>query len=145
MASSRKTAPAPVSDEGPVLLFDGICNLCNRAVAFIVRRDPAGKVRFAPLQSNAGRALLQAHGLPENHIESLVLIDEGRAWLAGDAALRVAGYLRAPWPGLRILRILPKPLRDAMYRWIARNRYRWFGQRVACMVPDASLKDRFLD
>ncbi len=130
--------------EGPVLLFDGVCNLCNRAVAFIVRRDPAARVRFASLQSPAGRERLRAHGLPEDHIDSLVLIDQGQAWQRSDAALRVAGYLRPPWSWLRALRVLPRPLRDGLYRWIARHRYRWFGKREACMVPDDELRSRFL-
>jgi len=130
---------------GPVVLFDGVCNLCNAAVRFTVRRDPVGQVRFAALQSEAGQRLLARHGLTAASFDSFVLIEGGRVYTQSSAGLRVLRRLRHPWPLLYGFVAVPKPIRDAVYRWIARNRYRWFGQRDACMVPTPELRRRFLD
>ncbi|MFE6799065.1 thiol-disulfide oxidoreductase DCC family protein [Paenibacillus chitinolyticus] len=136
---------SPEAISGPVVLFDGVCNLCNAAVRFTVRRDPAGQVRFAALQSEAGQRLLARHGLPAASFDSFVLIEGGRVYTQSSAGLRVLRRLRYPWPLLYGFVAVPKPIRDAVYRWIARNRYRWFGQRDACMVPTPELRRRFLD
>jgi predicted DCC family thiol-disulfide oxidoreductase YuxK len=131
---------------GPVLFFDGVCNLCNAAVQFIIRHDKRGGIRFAPLQSIPGKAaaaaVLQRYGrMPD----SLIFFDEGQYFIESDAALRVAGYLNGGWRALRGLRIFPRFLRDAAYRIIARYRYRWFGRQDACMMPTPALKRRFLE
>src|SRR5690606_23922649 len=123
----------------PLVLFDGECNLCNGAVQFVLRRDPRGRFRFASLQSEAGRAALRVAGMPEDAAGSegrppgsIVLIDAGRAFVKSAAALRIARGLRWPWPLLGAFAIVPPFLRDAVYDWIARHRYRWFGKRAEC-------------
>jgi predicted DCC family thiol-disulfide oxidoreductase YuxK len=126
------------------VLFDGVCNLCNGAVRFIVRRDPAGRFRFAPLQSEAGRAALREAGAPAGELESIVLIEAGHAHFRSAAALRIARGLRFPWPLLALGLAIPPFLRDPLYDFIARRRYRWFGRRESCELPSPALKDRFL-
>ena len=125
-----------------VLLFDGVCTLCNGSVRFIIERDPAGTFQFAPLQSNAARRVLQdaAQPLPD----SFVLVENGRLFMRSTAALRVARGLGWPWSLAYIGIIVPRPLRDWVYDLIARNRYRWFGKSDVCMVPTADVRSRFL-
>ena len=128
----------------PVILFDGVCNLCNGFVQFVIRRDRVGRFRFASLQSAEGQALLTAHGLPApTEPESIVLIENGRAYSHSGAVLRLARHLPG-WRWLTAFRVVPRPVRDAVYRWVARNRYRWFGRQEACLLPTPELKARFL-
>lgn len=129
---------------GAVVLFDGVCNLCNGSVQFIVRHDPAGRFRFASLQSEAGQALLLRHGMDPADLFSVVLVEGGRAYSRSDAALRIAGGLPGAWKAAGALRAVPRPLRDLVYGWVARNRYRWFGKQDACMIPTPELRARFL-
>ncbi len=131
--------------EHPIILFDGVCNLCSGAVRFVIERDPEAEFRFASLQSERGRALLRRHGLPEDGMDTMVLVEAGRAYTNSSAALRVTRRLRRPWSWLRALLVVPRPLRDAVYGVVARHRYRWFGRREACLVPGPELRDRFLD
>ena len=128
----------------PIVLFDGVCNLCNGSVQFLLKRDPEGRFRFASLQSDAGRSLLAEHGLAVDSLSSVVLIEDGRVWQESSAALRIARHLPGAWKLLRVFAIVPRPLRDAVYRWIARNRYRWFGRTETCWLPSPELKERFL-
>ena len=128
----------------PILLFDGHCNLCNAWVQFIVKRDSAGTIRFASLQSGAGRRLLEEHKIDANYIDSLVLFEEGRFLVSSNAALRTFSYLDGWQKHLIILAVVPRSLRDLVYRFIAKNRYKWFGRREQCMVPTAELSKRFL-
>ena len=137
-------SPAAGEDGRAVVLFDGVCNLCNGSVQFIIRRDPAGRFRFASLQSEAGQALLRRHGLDPDDLSSVILVEDGRAYARSDAALRVARGLSGAWRAAGALRVVPRPLRDLVYGWVARNRYRWFGRREACMVPTPELRGRFL-
>lgn len=131
--------------DAAVVLFDGVCNLCSASVRFVVRRDPAGRFRFASLQSAAGRELLLRHGLDPDDLHSVVLVEGGRAYTRSDAALRIARGLRGAWPLLGLLRAVPRPVRDGAYRLVAANRYRWFGKRDACMLPSPGLRGRFLE
>ncbi|HWQ15765.1 MAG TPA: thiol-disulfide oxidoreductase DCC family protein [Roseiflexaceae bacterium] len=132
--------------EHPIILFDGVCNLCQRSVRFIIERDERGLFRFASLQSATGRRLLAEHGLETpDEPESIVLIEGGQATTASTAALRIARRLRGAWPLLYALVVVPRPLRDAVYRFVARHRYRWFGRQETCMVPSPALRARFLD
>jgi predicted DCC family thiol-disulfide oxidoreductase YuxK len=131
--------------EPATVLFDGVCNLCNASVQFILKRDPRGAFRFAALQSDAGRRLLAAHRLPEDALSSVVVVADGRAYTESDAALRIARGLGGAWPALGALRVVPRFVRDAAYRLVARNRYRWFGRRDECMLPTPELRARFLD
>ncbi len=128
----------------PILLFDGHCNLCNVWVQFIVKRDSAGTIRFASLQSEAGRRLLEEHKIDENYIESLVFFEEERFSVSSNAALRTLSYLDSWQKHLIFLAVVPRFLRDLVYRFIARNRYKWFGKREQCMIPTTELSKRFL-
>lgn len=130
---------------GAIVLFDGVCNLCSKAVQLIIKNDPAGFFRFTSLQSEKGKTLLRSYGLSDTaEPESLVLIEQGKAYQYSAAALRIAKRLRS-WHRLLYLFIfLPAFLRDPVYRFIARNRYRWWGRQVVCWLPDPSLKQRFL-
>jgi predicted DCC family thiol-disulfide oxidoreductase YuxK len=128
----------------PVLLFDGVCNLCDGTVGFLIARDRQQRLRFAALQSASGRALLARHGLADEQLESVLLVEEGRVHRRSTAVLRAVRYLQAPWRWLSWLRAVPRPLRDAVYAYVARHRYRWFGQRAACRLPTPSERERFL-
>ena len=131
--------------DGPILLFDGVCNLCNGAVQFVIRRDPRGRFRFAALQSDAAKSLLQSAGADVGGLpDSMVLIEDGRPYTRSSAALRVAKHLRFPWPLMRVFWLVPLPLRNWMYDFVARHRYRWFGRRDECMLPTPELQARFL-
>jgi predicted DCC family thiol-disulfide oxidoreductase YuxK len=143
-AASASPAVDPDVDSAahPVILFDGVCNLCNAAVNFIIDRDPEAVFRFTPLQSEVGQRLVRDCGLEGE--DTLVLVERGRCAVRSTAALRIAGRLRAPWPFLRVLLAVPSPLRDAAYRIIARYRFDWFGRRDACRMPTPELRRRFL-
>jgi len=129
-----------------VVLFDGLCPVCHAAVRWILRHDPGGRFRYAPLDSEVGRAFLASAGAvpPGSEPESVVLVEHGRAWERSDAILRILSGLGAPWRWLAVLRLLPRVLRDAVYGLVARGRYRWFGRLDACPVPPPELRDRFL-
>jgi predicted DCC family thiol-disulfide oxidoreductase YuxK len=131
--------------DGPVILFDGVCNFCAWSVRFVIARDPRAVFRFAALQSETGRRLLREHGLGEQAMDSFVLVEGPESWTESDAALRVCRRLRAPWRLLAAFLVLPRVLRDPLYRLIARNRYRWFGKADTCLVPSAELRSRFLE
>jgi predicted DCC family thiol-disulfide oxidoreductase YuxK len=128
----------------PILFFDGVCNLCNAAVTFVIERDPTVHFRFASLQSDMGRDVLKQLGQSPEHFDSFILWENGLFYERSTAALLVARRLSGAWPLLYSFMIVPKPIRDAVYGFIARNRYRWFGKRDACMLPTPELKTRFL-
>ena len=142
---SPKSNTAEHTKENPVIFFDGVCNLCNGAVAFIIKRDPKRKFRFAPLQSGAGQAFLKTHGKATESFDTIILKEGGRWYSHSDAALRIARGLSGAWPLVYGFIILPRFLRDAVYRLIARNRYKWFGKQDACMIPTPELRELFLD
>ena len=127
-----------------IVLFDGVCNLCNGSVQFLLRRDRRRRFRFAALQSAAGQALLEEYGLPTQILPTIVVLEGGQARVRSDAALHLARRLPWPWPALAVFRILPRPLRDALYSFVARHRYRWFGRTESCMLPTPDVADRFL-
>ncbi len=128
----------------PIVLFDGVCNLCNGAVQFILRCDPAGRFRFASLQSAAGEELQTRLGIDPKALDSILLVEGERWYRESDAALRIAARLSGPWKAVAVFRLIPGPLRDPIYRWIARNRYRWFGRQETCWLPTPELRGRFL-
>lgn len=131
--------------EPPLILFDGVCNLCNGAVQFVVRRDPRARFRFAALQSAAAKAALAAAGAGSPMPDSIVLVHRGRLRVKSAAALAIARGLRFPWPLCTAFWLIPAPVRDFVYDWIARHRYRWFGKAAQCWVPTPALRARFLD
>ncbi len=129
-----------------VIVFDGVCNLCNAWVRFVIRHDPHGHFTFAPFQGDAATELLRQRGVQWTApASSVVLVESDRVYQESTAALRIALGLDGVWPVLaRGLMIVPRPVRDAVYRCIARNRFRWFGRRDTCMVPTADVRSRFL-
>ena len=130
------------------ILFDGVCNLCNGFVQFIIRHDPQGRFRFAALQSEAGRALLLAHGVAPATLaadpDSVLLLSGGQLYSHSTAVLRIARGLGGGWRLAALGGVLPRAWRDGIYRFIARHRYRWFGRQESCLLPTAELKNRFL-
>ena len=141
-----------------VVLFDGVCNLCNQLVQFIIRRDPHARFRFAPLRNDAGK-MTPGVVLPGSAkttpgvifpaltptLPTLVLMEDGRVYERSTAVLRIARQLRAPWPLLFAFIVVPRPLRDWAYDAVARRRYRWFGRSETCMVPTPELRARFVE
>lgn len=128
----------------PIVLFDGVCNLCSGSVQFVLKRDPEARFRFASLQSEAGQTIQAEHGLDPGVLSSVLLLEEGRLYRESDAALRIARHLPGAWKLLTVFKIIPRPIRDGMYRFIARNRYRWFGKAETCWLPTPELRGRFL-
>lgn len=138
-------ADGPRDASGPIILFDGHCNLCSGWVQFVLAREGRTPFRFASLQSAAGARLLATHGLPAD-LQTIVLIEDGRALTRSTAVARMLRRLRAPWPLLGLLiGGLPRPLRDWAYGVVARNRYRWFGRQDTCALPTPAQRERFLD
>ena len=129
----------------PVLLFDGVCNLCNGWVQLVIRNDPEGRFRFAALQSEKGQELLKQYGLPHEQFTTLVLIENGKVYTRSSAALRIAKQLNGAWPLLYAFIAVPAFLRDGVYNLVAGNRYAWFGKQESCMLPTPELKARFLE
>lgn len=127
-----------------IVLFDGVCNLCNGAVLFIIKRDKKDRFRFAALESDLGKEFLARHNIDPSKIDSIVLISGDSAFAKAGAALRIAKYLTGLWPLLYSLVIIPKFIADAVYDFIARNRYKWFGKKESCMIPTPELKSKFL-
>jgi len=137
----------PLVDLGgrPVLLFDGVCNLCNRTVQEIIPRDPTGKIAFAPLQSDVGRALQERHGFDTDDLDTVILVEGNSVHTKSDAAIRVAELLGWPYAALVVGRLVPREVRNELYDFVADNRYDWFGRKEQCMVPEEDVSDRFLE
>lgn len=128
-----------------VILFDGVCNLCNSSVIFILEREKEPVFQFASIQSEAGKELLEWYGLPLDYNQAVVLIENGKIYFGSTAALKIGQTLKFPWSFLSSLGfIVPKFIRDWAYNQIAKHRYQWFGKQDVCMVPTPNLKARFL-
>ena len=127
-----------------VILFDGVCNLCNGLVRFIIKRDKEGKFRFASLQSETGQQRLAQPGLVKNEFESFVLIQGDRYYLRSTGVLKMLRELGGIWKLFYVFIFIPRPLRDLLYDGIAKSRYKIFGKRDVCMIPTPGLKERFL-
>jgi predicted DCC family thiol-disulfide oxidoreductase YuxK len=132
-----------MTDELPLVLYDGHCGLCQRSVRFLLRHERGAELKFAALTSDTGRRLRKERGVSDD-IDSIIFLDAERTLTRSDAALALCAYLRHPWRALRVFRVLPRPLRDALYRGIARRRYRWFGQTETCPLPAPGQAERFL-
>jgi predicted DCC family thiol-disulfide oxidoreductase YuxK len=139
------TTRPPDGNTPPLVIFDGVCNLCEASVNFIIRHDAAGTFRFVPSQTPLGEALQARYAINTTSLDTVVLIRDGRLLTESDAALTIAAGLDGPWRLLGGLRIVPRPLRDAVYRWIARNRYAWFGRKDVCLIPSPEIRGRFLE
>jgi predicted DCC family thiol-disulfide oxidoreductase YuxK len=128
-----------------LVLFDGVCNLCNGFVHFVIARDPRGRLQFAPLQSATARRLIERHGPLDPLPDAIVLVEGGRLYTRSTAALRIARHLTFPWPVTTVFLVVPRPLRDWAYALVSSRRYRWFGRRDTCMVPTPELRARFIE
>ncbi len=128
-----------------IVLFDGVCNLCNGFVNFIIDRDPNQHFSFGSLQSQKARVLLQDHPAVLSELNTVVLLEGSKLYTRSTAALRIARKLNGGWPLLYSLIIIPRPLRDIVYEFIARKRYAWFGRREACRIPTPELRSRFIE
>ena len=126
-----------------IILFDGMCNFCDKSVQFIIKRDPGAYYKFASLQSEIGQELIKQHHIPI-HIDSFILIDNHTWYSKSSAALRVCKNLNGLWNIFYVLLIIPKPIRNFFYHIIANNRYKWFGQKDSCTLPTPDIRKRFL-
>jgi predicted DCC family thiol-disulfide oxidoreductase YuxK len=131
--------------EKPILLFDGVCNLCNGSIQFVIDHDPEGVFRFAPLQSDAAERLLDDVGFHDYDFDTFVLVDGDDYYTKSEAALRVARELEFPWSLAGVGRVVPRPLRDAVYDTVASHRYAVFGKQAQCMVPSPEIRERFIE
>jgi predicted DCC family thiol-disulfide oxidoreductase YuxK len=139
-----------VQSSAPILLFDGVCGLCDRTVQFVLRHDPEGRFRFAPLQSEFAHAVLERHGRDPGELDTMYLVlDPGtpreRVLAKSDGVLAVLKGLGGAWPLLTIAGLLPRRLRDRAYDVVARNRYRWFGRYDQCPLPRPEVRERFIE
>ena len=130
--------------DGPVVVFDGVCNLCEDSVAFIIARDPNAKFKFVSAQSVVGKEIQECYGLDAIEDETVILIKNGEVFTHSDAGLEIAKDLDGSWKLMRYAKIVPKPIRNRVYSIIAKNRYKWFGKKNECMLPSPGVKARFL-
>ena len=128
----------------PLVLFDGVCNLCNASVQFIIEHDPEGKIMFASLQSERGQAILQHLGMKMDDFDTFIFIEKGVAYTRSTGILKELRYFKGGWRFLYAFIVIPRPIRDFFYNIVARNRYRWFGKKNECWLPTPELKMRFL-
>ena len=129
----------------PIILFDGVCNFCNAGVNFIINQDKKKVFRFAALQSDAGQRLAEEYHLPKKDFDSFILIDKGKVYNKSAAGFKVYGKLPWYWKWTQVFWIVPRFITDAVYDFVARNRYKWFGKRDECMLPTPEIRSRFLD
>ncbi len=137
----------PILQSNIIVFFDGVCNLCNSAVQFIIKRDKKNIFLFSALQSQATEQLLQQQGIKLNNTkqpESIIVLSKGKCYDKSSAALIIAKHLGLFWSLMQVFWIIPKPLRDAVYMFISRNRYKWFGKQESCMIPTPELKAKFI-
>lgn len=127
-----------------ILLFDGYCNLCNSSVQFVLKHEKKEELYFTSLQSEAGIEILKEYAIDVNKVDSLVLIENNQAYIKSSAALRASKYLKGLYPLLFSFIIVPAFIRNFVYDFIARNRYKWYGKSDTCMIPDKKISHRFL-
>jgi len=131
--------------QNPVILFDGVCNLCSSTVQFIINKDKKNVFKFASLQSEFGQQILNSYQISNTELNTFILYEQGKIYTRSTGALKVAGQLSGGWKLLSTLLFIPAFLRDAVYNVISRNRYKWFGQKTSCWVPTPKLRSKFLD
>lgn len=145
VSSLLRPEPAPLLAPGEtVVLFDGVCKLCNGWAQFVIRHDRGQRIRLATVQSAEGQALLAWAGLPLDRFDTMATIRDRHYWVRSAAFFEVVRQLPGLWPCLGVLRVVPERLRDLGYDWVARNRYRWFGRHAQCLMPTADHQRRFL-
>ena len=127
-----------------IILFDGVCNLCNNAINLVIKRDKKNRYRFTALQEEPGLSLLKRYNINTNDVDSIVLIENEKAYKKSTAALRVARTLSGAWPLLYGFIIVPAFIRNIVYDFIAKHRYNWYGKKESCMIPTPELKSKFL-
>lgn len=127
-----------------IILFDGVCNLCNEAVNFVIKRDTGNVFKFTPLQEKQGVLLLKMHAVDTQKLDSIVLIENEKVYVKSSAALRIARKMSNLWPLFFVLLIIPSFIRDGVYDFIAKNRYKWFGKKEQCMIPTPGFREKFL-
>jgi predicted DCC family thiol-disulfide oxidoreductase YuxK len=133
-----------VNSDKPVILFDGVCNLCNSSVQFVVKRDPEGIFRYASLQSDFGQQLLKKYNLPADTFNSFILYQDNQIYTRSTGALKMLSQLKG-WKWTKAFSIIPRFIRDGVYNLISKYRYSWFGKKDECMIPTKELKARFMD
>lgn len=133
-----------ILEDHQVILFDGVCNLCNNAVTFIIRHDKNDTFRFCPLQNPEAKELLKGRNVDLEKVDSIILVRKNETFIKAKAALRIAQKLDRGWPLLNAFRIVPRFLSDGVYDFVARNRYGWFGKKDNCMIPTPELKSKFI-
>ena len=127
-----------------IVIFDGVCNFCNGAVNFIIKRDPQGRFVFTPMQSKLAQELMAKHQIPSVGVDTFVLIKNDQCLVFSSAALEIAKDLTGYWYFFNVFRVIPAPIRDMFYKLFARNRYKLFGRQEICMVPTENLRSRFI-
>jgi predicted DCC family thiol-disulfide oxidoreductase YuxK len=132
-------------DKRYIVIFDGVCNFCNGAVNFIIKRDPEAVFAFTPMQSELARELVVKFNVPNVGVDTFLLIKNDRCYVFSDAALEIARNLAGLWFLFNVFKIVPRPIRDAAYKLFARNRYKLFGRTEGCMVPSDEVRSRFVD
>ncbi|PKA84208.1 putative DCC family thiol-disulfide oxidoreductase YuxK [Ulvibacter sp. MAR_2010_11] len=133
-----------VENSKKIILFDGVCNLCSSSVIRLIKHDPKDLFRFAALQSEIGQQLVAEYNIDTSKIDSIILIENGKAYVKSTAALRAARHMSGGYPLLSVLLIFPAFIRNWVYDYIAKNRYRWYGKKESCMIPTPDLKAKFL-
>jgi predicted DCC family thiol-disulfide oxidoreductase YuxK len=132
-------------ENNKIILFDGVCNLCNSAVQYVIEHDKNNVFKFAALQSAIGEKLMKERGIDASQIDSIILIEQGVAYYTkSTAALKIARSFGGIWQLAGVFQWIPEKIRDWVYDYIANNRYKWYGKKEACMVPDPALKSKFL-
>lgn len=132
------------SKEKGIVLFDGVCNFCNSSVNFIIRKDHNDYFRFLTLQSDKGKSIVARHHLDPENLQTVILLENGKIYTRSTAGLRIAKKLKGGWKLLYGFVVIPAFIRDLFYNIIAKNRYRWWGKKDACMVPTPEVKNKFL-
>lgn len=129
----------------PVVLFDGVCNLCNSSVNWIIDHDKKNVFRFASLQSDYGKGVVEKLKLHGNYMDTVVMVEDERAWMRSDAVLQILNRLGGLYSFAMVFYIVPRIIRDAIYKYVAANRYKWYGKRDSCRIPTPALKSKFIE
>ena len=144
-AAQSSTQPGTLPHPEQLILFDGVCNLCNSTVKIVLSHDPKHRFHFAPLQSEKAQQLLKQYDLLNKNIDSIIYIEKGKAYSRSTAALKIARRMNGAYPLFYAFMIIPGFIRNGVYKWIAANRYKWFGQQESCMIPTPEVRAQFLD